>query len=64
MGAVDVAMGKVDEALEMFSISTARRLAWENAQLMWSLRDSPKLQELFERTLGRFAKFAGRAILF
>lgn len=64
MGAMDVALGKIDDALEMFSISAARRLAWENAQLMWALRDSPKLQEVFERTLGRFTKFAGRAILF
>ena len=64
MAAMDVALGKLDDALEIFSIATARRLAWENAQLMWSLRDNPRLQDMFERTLGRFTKFAGRAILF
>lgn len=64
MASMDVALGKIDDALEMFSISAARRLAWENAQLLWSLRGHPILQAQFERTLGRFTKFAGRAILF
>jgi hypothetical protein len=64
MASMDVALGRLDDALEMFSISAARRLAWENAQLLWTLRGEPKLQELFERSLARFTKFAGRAILF
>ena len=64
MASMDVAMGKIDDALETFSISTARRIAWENAQLLWSLRDHPMLQELFERSLARMTKLAGSALLF
>jgi hypothetical protein len=64
MATADVAMGKIDDALETFSISTARRIAWENAQLLWSLRDHPRLQEMFERSLARMTKLAGSALLF
>jgi hypothetical protein len=60
---IDDACGKVDDALAIWSIAKSRRLAWEHAEILWELRDNPKLQAAYERTLGRMVGFAGRGIL-
>jgi uncharacterized protein DUF5995 len=60
---LDEAMGKIDDALAMWSISTAREIAWENAQVLWLLGDHPGVERIYRRTLGRMVKFAGRGIL-
>jgi hypothetical protein len=60
---IDVACGKLDDALAMFSIYAARSLAWEHAQMLWRLQDDPVMLALFERGLARMVGFAGRGIL-
>jgi hypothetical protein len=60
---IDHCMGTVDDVLAMWSISTAREIAWENAQVLWLLGDHPGVERIYRRTLGRMVKFAGRGIL-
>jgi hypothetical protein len=60
---LDQDMGKVDDVLAMWSISTAREIAWENAQVLWLLGDHPGVERIYRRTLARMVKFAGRGIL-
>jgi hypothetical protein len=63
IGPVERAMGKLDDALAMWSISVAREIAWENAQILLHLQEHPRLGELYTRTLGRSVSLAGRAML-
>jgi hypothetical protein len=60
---VDHACGKVDDALAIWSVFAARRMAWEHAEVMWELRDNPRLGEAYQRTLGRMVGLAGRMTL-
>ena len=63
IGPVERAMGKVDDALAMWSIRAAREIAWENAQILAQLQEHPQLAQLYARTLGRAVSMAGRAML-
>jgi hypothetical protein len=63
IGPVERAMGKVDDALAMWSIRAAREIAWENAQILAHLKEHPWLEALYMRTLGRAVSMAGRAML-
>jgi hypothetical protein len=63
IASIDRAMGKVDDALEMWSIAVGRRLAWENSQVLWRLDDDPILRKLFVGSLARGVGFTGRGLL-
>jgi len=63
VGAVDRALGNVDDALSMWGIHGARRAAWDQAALFWRLREHPRLLAESERTLARLVNLAGRGIL-
>ena len=51
IAAVDDACGKVDDALAMWSITTARDVAWGHAETLWSLQDNPRLLEIYRDSL-------------
>jgi Family of unknown function (DUF5995) len=63
IGPVERALGKLDDALALWSICAAREVAWENGQILWSLKQHPKLERLYTRTLARSVSMAGRAML-
>lgn len=46
-----------------WSVGRARDAAWVNGQVLWTLRDSPELQEEFRVNLCRTVGLAGRTLL-
>lgn len=60
---LDERLGKIDDAFAMWSITKARGVAWNNAQLLWSLDDNPRLRAAYLSSLVRMVKLAGRGIL-
>jgi hypothetical protein len=63
IASLDRALGKIDDALAMWSIKVGRELAWENSQVVWRLDDDPLVRKLFLGSLARGVGFAGRGIL-
>ena len=59
----DVVPAQVDNALAMWSIVTARELAWDHAKLILGLRGLPELMNGYIDVLGRTTELAGRAML-
>jgi hypothetical protein len=53
----------LDDTLAAWSISAARESAWNNAELLWHLRDAPPLSSTFMNTLDGLTTVAGKAIL-
>lgn len=60
---LDRALGRADEALEMWSIERARQAAWVQAEALWALRHEGSLTDRFLGTLARTVGFAGRGLL-
>jgi hypothetical protein len=59
----DVVPQQVDNALAMWSVVTARELAWDHAQVIWSLRETPELARVYTDVLARTTELSGRAML-
>jgi hypothetical protein len=59
----DVVPQQVDNALAMWSVVTARELAWDHAQMIWSLRGSRELAQIYTDVLARATELSGRAML-
>jgi hypothetical protein len=60
---IDHDLGKLDDALAMWSISDARACAWKHAKTLWALRKHPHLSAAYLETLARLTDFTGRAML-
>jgi hypothetical protein len=63
VAAIDDAGGRVDDAFACWSITLARRAAWENAQALWLFLDQPRIRSAYLDTLGRTVALAGRGFL-
>ena len=59
----DVALGSLDDVIAMWKVERAREAAWANARTLWALREQPRLQSEFLRSLDRIVGFAGRGLL-
>jgi hypothetical protein len=59
----DVTPQKTDEAIAMWSIAGARDVAWEQAKLLWHLRDTAALRDSYLDVLARTTELAARAML-
>jgi Family of unknown function (DUF5995) len=59
----DVVPQQVDNALAMWSVVTARELAWDHAKVIWRLRDLPELATAYTDVLARTTELSGRAML-
>ena len=59
----DVVPEQVDNALAMWSVVAARELAWDHAQVIWSLRGTPELVRVYTDVLARTTELSGRAML-
>ena len=57
------AVSHLDDTLAAWSISAARESAWNNAELLWHLRDAPPLSATFMDTLDGLTTVAGKALL-
>ena len=60
---LDVAAGRVDDELALWSTARARDAAWTSAEMLWTLRLIPSLAANYVRTLDRFVGFAGAHML-
>ncbi|MGE5814796.1 MAG: DUF5995 family protein [Acidobacteriota bacterium] len=63
LATLDVAAGQLDDTLAMWNVRAAREAAWTNAQVLWALRDTPRLRDRFFDRLDRLTGFAGRGLL-
>lgn len=59
----DVTPKDVDNALAMWSVVTAREIAWDHAQVIWSLRRMPELERAYTDVLARTTELSGCAML-
>jgi hypothetical protein len=71
IGVVDVAAGRVDDVAAMWNVRVARKAAWTNAVVLWTLRHRPHiggaffgaLDRAFFETLDKSTGLAGRGLL-
>lgn len=63
VGAIDRVGGDVDDALAMWKVRAARRAAWTNAQVLWGLRDLPRLRDRFFSRLDGLVGMTARGLL-
>ncbi len=63
LGRLERSMGKVDNALAMWSVKHARDSAWTNSEVLWSLRNNENLFNNFATTIDGMTGFAGRGLL-
>jgi hypothetical protein len=59
----DHVLGQIDDVIAKWSIDAARDTAWNNAELLWCLREDSFGRGLFLTTLDRLVGLAGRALL-
>lgn len=59
----DQHLGAVANLIANWSINSARDLAWTNCLLLWSLRDDPLANSLFQETLAASTALTGRLLL-
>jgi hypothetical protein len=59
----DVVPKEVDRAIAMWSIVAARELAWDNAKVLWSLRDTPELASAYGDLLARSVALSSAGLL-
>jgi len=63
VGAVDVLAGRADDVAAMWKVRAARQAAWTNAQVLWTLRQTPLIRDAFFETLDKSTGLAGRGLL-
>ncbi|GAC1354577.1 MAG: hypothetical protein NVS4B8_05830 [Herpetosiphon sp.] len=63
IGTVAQDLGHVTRFLSMWSVTTARDTAWNNAEIAWHLRNQPSLLQQFQCIQDRMTGFAGRGLL-
>ncbi len=63
VGAVDRLGGPVDDAVAMWKLRAARSAAWTNAQVLWGLRDIPRVRERFFAKLDSLVGITSRGLL-
>ena len=56
-------VSRLDDTLAAWSVAAARESAWNNAELLWHLRDEPPLSSAFMDTLDGLTTVAGKTIL-
>ena len=63
VGAIDRLGGSVDDAVAMWKVRAARSAAWTNAQVLWGLRNMPRLRDRFFGRLDGLVGMTGRGLL-
>ena len=63
VGVVDHVGGDVDDAVAMWNVRAARSAAWTNAQVLWGLRNVPRVRDRFFSRLDSMVGMSGRGLL-
>ena len=63
VGTVDRLGGPVDDAVAMWKVRAARSAAWTNAQVLWGLRDIPRVRDRFFSKLDSLVGMTSRGLL-
>lgn len=63
LGALDRALGRLDDVVASFSVVRARDAAWTHAKTLWQLRDQREVTEAYLDTLEHTVGFAGRGLV-
>ena len=63
IGVADAVGGRADDAAAMFKVRVARAAAWTNAEVLWTLRHTPRIRAAFFETLDKSTGLAGRGLL-
>ena len=56
-------VSRLEDTLAAFSVSAAREAAWQNAELLWHLRDQATLADNFMTTLDGLTSVANKTLL-
>jgi hypothetical protein len=60
---LDLVFNPVDDIVAVWDVERARDAAWVRAQVLWTLRDVPELEDAYEGINDRATELAGRALL-
>jgi hypothetical protein len=63
VGVIDQLAGSADDAVAMWKVRSARSAAWTNGQVLWGLREAPRLRDRFFGRLDSLVGMAGRGLL-
>jgi len=63
VGDLDRLAGRLDDVKAMWSVREARATAWTNAEVLWTLQDTPLLRDRYFDRIDRLTGFAGRGLL-
>jgi uncharacterized protein DUF5995 len=63
IGAIDDLAGRADDVAAMFKVREARHAAWTNAEVLWTLRATPRLRDAFFDRLDGLTGLAGKGLL-
>lgn len=63
VGLADQAFGRIDDVIAMWNVQKARATAWNNAEVLWHLRDAQLPRKMFERNLENLVGLASRGLL-
>lgn len=56
-------VSQLEDTIAAWSVSAAREAAWQNAEILWHLRDAPSLSSQFMDTLDGLSSVASKALL-
>ena len=63
LGEIEQALGDLDSVLAMWKVRNAREAAWTNGEVLWHLRETPRLGREFLARLDSLTGFASRGLL-
>jgi hypothetical protein len=63
IGEIDQDLGRLDDAVALWSVRKARETAWTNAEILWEIRHHPDLRDAFLTNLDRLVGLATRGLL-
>jgi Family of unknown function (DUF5995) len=63
IGEIDEDLGRLDDAVALWSVRKARETAWTNAEILWEMRHHPDLRDAFLTNLDRLVGLVTRGLL-
>ena len=63
VGAIDQKLGRIDDVIAIWKIKKARGTAWDNAEVLWHLRNAKLPRQLFLRNLANLVELSSRGLL-
>lgn len=63
IGEIDRSLGRVDDVLAIWKIVKARETAWNNAEVLWHLRNTSLLSQVFLKNLANLVELSSRGLL-